>query len=419
MDSFRQWIIPAALMAMGVLAGCSDNDPSRPNDDRDALVVVEFNNYSGFGQTREGYVFASDQDGRVLDCRHWDSTSRVTLRNSEVHPEYVALSLFEKLGNNVSLTTKNSVAVGTTQTYPAIPRPEKSGTARIELLHRPEVSRFMVSGSYITWMGDLTPPPSIFMDINGETTDIYAMMVPVVGRPLGGWVRRVRAGDVATIDFDSIVEVSPLGAFGIKLPSGAHTSYCAVWAEVNFGDGPHRLMFDRTGVTGAGSDSLTLYLPFLDPSALSFEIDQTYPGSTYRSYQQRIEGHFPGVVENLVGDILVESASPDSVAVSASFGWDRYQIYWAQDAGLHASWQLTGPALSLEWGLPEIPGDVSALFPDIQREDFTATSVELYQDSPDGTVRSQRVWLSPSLDVAGIEWLGDRPGEYDGRWGER
>jgi len=55
------------LLVLGLIGSCADDDPISPVLDPDILMTVEFDNYvsSWDGGPREGFVFASDEDGRA------------------------------------------------------------------------------------------------------------------------------------------------------------------------------------------------------------------------------------------------------------------------------------------------------------------------------------------------------------------
>ena len=379
------------LLVLGLMGACAGDDPTRPSEDVDILLTVEFNNYifPRDGSPREGFVFVSDQDGRVLDCAPWTSNSKVILKNAEVHPDKVVFTLFENHQSGPDFSTELAVPVGATRIFSTQQIPIHGCSTCISLQNRPDASRFLGAANRFTCLSQFGIPSSIDMPVVGDSTDMYFMAVPEVGTPVGGWLRGVRSGDRDTLDFESPEDFSPLNAIRINTPSGGIWKRCR--AITNIGTDPlgGTIMVDNISLNPANTDTLVLYLPPLDSSDMVFEFYQEFSGQYGTYFWQEVEGWVPESFSNLEGDLTLVAALPDSVVVETSFPWDRFSAWWTQDRENPGSWRIEGPVLTESQGLPEIPQEIATEVPTYQREGYLIRAFEVYQETSEGMTRSQ------------------------------
>jgi len=246
-----------------------------------------------------------------------------------------------------------------------------------------------MSANGFTYLGHVQPPRQVALDVIGDTTDLYAMVVPEVGPPVGGWLRGLRAGGRDTVDFDSARDVAPLKNITFQIPEGGGWVICNARTRVQNSLPSGKMMMDHVAIFDNVSDSLSLYLPTLDPTGVVLEFYQEFPGEPESFYWQEIHGQLPSEVTNLEGDLAVVSATPDSVVIAAAFAWDRFLTLWRQEKDYKVSWLVEGPRATEGQGLPSIPSEVAELIPGFAREGFTIRTLEVYQETSDGVVRSQ------------------------------
>jgi len=104
------------LSCAGVfLAGCHNNEDSEPIAPQTILTLQVDKDY---GQPGDRWIFASDENGEILDTQPYADGQTVTLK-SEKHPDKINVTLFsyfEYEGENkqTSFTTWGNVASGTT-----------------------------------------------------------------------------------------------------------------------------------------------------------------------------------------------------------------------------------------------------------------------------------------------------------------
>jgi len=213
--------------------------------------------------------------------------------------------------------------------------------------------------------------------------------VPEVGAPVGGWLHCLRSGDRDTLDFESLDDVSSLNAVRILTPSGGTRKTC--WASTNKDTNPlgRSLSLDRISFSSSIPDTMVLHLPLLDPSDLALSFYQEFSGNYGTYYWQEIKGRVPESFSNLEGDLTLVTTLPDSVVVETSFLWDRFTAQWVQDRENSGRWNIKGPVLTEDRGLPEIPQEIVAVVPTYLRENYLLRVFEVYQETSEGWTRTQ------------------------------
>lgn len=402
------------IMCLFLFLACSEEDPVTPNQEAEALLVVEFENFHYWGEPREGYVFVSDKDGSLLDCAPFAGDSRVVLRNEERQPEYVSMTLFYNTLYYPQLITEFSLPTGSTVTIPNQSRPVPTGAVRVQYRNGSGFNNLHVStiGLIVSYFSYI--PVGDMYSVQGETMDMYVQAVPDSGTPIGGWLYDVRAGDIDTLDFESPEDFSPLNAHRIGIPQGATLTSCGIYSTTTVDQFQEHLMLDYASIDSESDDTVIAYLPTTDLSNVRTILTQTYDGSPSTIYQTSIQGPLPESISIWDGELEIVSAQVDSLVIQADFSWSQFRSAWRQDKEGYPRWRVNGPSSSEDWGLPEYPEELVEELSDYPRNDFQLTLIEVVADSAGETTYIMgKFFPSEEKSKEQMGYIGGLPQDFE------
>lgn len=370
-------------------SACSDDDPTSPGPVSDILLTIHFNEYNRHGFADEGIVFASDPSGNLLDVATWTPTSTVVLKNSDIHPEKISFTLFQHSDSNLSLTTQLGLQAGSVKTFSGLDIPALSGSADISFSNAPDCWQYRMAWNLHSVHGWDLFPSQRRINIRGEATDFFVRVDPVDADPVGGWLRDVRPGDTGTLDFEKPGEMAPLQANVARIPSDGDFVLCVLRGILETDPTGTPLPLDALLLEDTIPETITLYQPEFDPSNLISMYYQENEGFPETFYWQESTGPVPASFTNLEGELSITSTSPDSLVFSTSFPWDRLSAGWFQKKELTSSWRFEGPAPIQTFLLPQLPEEITDLYPEFLRGEYSLHYLEVYQTTTKNLVRSQ------------------------------
>ena len=328
-------------------------------------------------------------EGNVLDVATWSSTSTVVLKYSGIHPETISFTIAQNGGLGLGLITSLGVPAGSVKTLAGNPKPPLAGSAEVTFLNAPEISRYRMAYNFFSETGGNPLTPSQGIKIYGGSTDFFVRIDPVDAPPLGGWRHNLQPGDSDTLDFGKPGDVAPLTAASVQIPPGGDRIICSLGGTVETSSRRAFLTFSNQTFTGNIPGSVTIYVPEFDSSNLVTIFYQYINGTPESFYHQESTGPVPASFTNLEGDLSVTSTSPDSLSFTTTFSWDRLLTAWSLQKGIYGSWWVDGPAPIQTFALPQLPEELTELFPNDPRKGFTLFFLEVYQDTTEDLVRSQ------------------------------
>jgi|GEM_PF-5252232 len=381
-------LIPV-LLATALLAGCSDDSPTRPPADPDILLTLELNAFFMEAFADQGTVFASDPQGNVLDVATWDGPATIVLKNSVDHPDTISFTFVQSNDWELALATEVGVPAGTFWTYSGTLLPPHSGSAEIEFTNVPPHEGFMISSNWAASTGPGQLPPRKTIEIFGESTDCFVRVDPLDAPPVGGWLRGVRPAMARTLDFNARGAVAPLTATQVQLPAGGDHFLYIVYGSATADSFRYTINLDGKTIEGPTPRSITVYTPEYHPYSLHTMFYHYSDGNPGTYYSQGTVGPVPGEFVPMEGDLTVTSTSPDSLMFTTTSNWDRFAVSWSQQQGLYGHWYVEGRAPVREFALPKLPAELVAQYPDYPVQGFALNSVEIFRDGEGGMVMSQ------------------------------
>lgn len=397
----RYWFTGLVLVSFMLLfQACSDDDPLSPANDDDVLLIVEFENYTSLNEPRTGLVFVSDENGHLLDMAPFSSDSRVVLRSEEPKPDYVSMTLFDLPPLFPRLTTEFAIPVGSTMGVPERPKPKTTGSVTLQFRHESQFSSLSVSAlnSVHIYSGHVPYRESYY--VSGETMDMYMKAVPETGVPIGAWLHDVRAGDRDTMDLESPIDFFPLNSHRIGVPQGSARTSCNIYQKVEMDQYSGQLALDFAAMDPESGDAVIAYLPTMDHSDFSIQLNQWYDGSPETTYRTMIQGSLPESISIWDGALEVVSSQADSIVIEADFSWSQFNSRWRQDKEGSPYWFVKGPFSSEGWGLPELPEEVAEAIPEYPRNGFLLSYLEVQAEA----VGEVSYYMGKSFSIGGKNW---------------
>ena len=382
-------LVPALILAVFLIAACSDNDPTAPAEEPGTLLTLNLGEYFLEAFATEGIVFASDQQGHLLDLATWSGPATIVLKNSTNSPDTISFTFVQSNAWELVFATELGVPRGTVRDFPGQLRTTETGEADITFLNPPDCERYLIADNWgtVSGPGPLESPRTIH--IYGDSTDCFVRVDQQGLAPVGGWLRGLKSGSSDTLDFDRPGSVSPLAGTTVQIPPGGERLSCNLYGNVVSGSSRSIISFEWLSFDGNVPESVVLYQPPFSPADLGTAFYLATGGSPTAFYTQESTGPIPPLFTKMAGDLTVVSASPDSLAFTTTSDWDRSVISWYQQGGLYATWYCEGPSSVQAFALPDIPDYVSNLYPDFPRAGFTLNHLEIIQDTAGGMTRSQ------------------------------
>lgn len=382
------------LLAAGLLlsaGGCGNDNPVSPGGDADLLMTIDFVEPSVEGWTgpRNGYVFASDASGAVLDVQRWEIPQKVELRSRGPRPATMTLTLVRDLGNRVAFDTETLVATGTTRQIPESVW-EAPRYVPVEFENAPETSRYVVMTPHHGTIAATGLPDVLRVPVREEGSPGYFLAVAADGTGYAHWIPELR--DTLSLDFAGTTDFEPVEGVDIAIPARARSASCALLGWPFEGAESTLRVLDYVWYADTPEslpDHVTVYPPPFDVADLRTRIQTSLVGTPGTWYWLEMPGAPPATIPYLEGDMSVLSARPDSLVVTADFAWDRLACFWRQGTDMDASWTFSAVESGGAAALPEIPAEILADFPSLVPADFRLIWWTLYQDMPDGGVTAQ------------------------------
>ncbi len=402
------FLVLFSILTVLSFSACSDDNPATPEPASDILLTIEFDERDGYIDADDGFVFASDSAGNVLDVATWSGTTTVVLKNSAVHPDTISFTILQHSAQNIFLVTRMGVPAGSVETFSGLDRLPQTGNAKIVFRNVPECWQFRMAYNFYTVLGWDQFPLEVGININGPSTDFFVRVDPLEVAPVGGWLRDIRPGATDTLDFKRAGDTAPLKASVVQIPTGGDWVLCIVSGIFETDPTRTPLRLAEQSIRDTIPESMTLYTPEIDPSNQISMFYQVTEGSPETFFWQESTGPVPASFTNLEGDISVKSTPSDSLAFTTTCHWDRLIAAWykIESENVNSSWWVEGPAPIQTFVLPHLPAEVTDRFPEHTREDFGLRFLELYQTTTENLVRSQGKAF-PLADGANAEFQKD------------
>ncbi len=389
-------LVIVSLLTLAILTtACSDDDPVTPPPDSDILLTLHLGEYFLEAFSVEGIVFASDQDGNLLDMATWNGPTTVVLKNTTVHPDTISFTMVQYNDWELSLATELGVPAGTVKTFNGYRHSPMSGSADVAFINAPDCEAYTLASNWGALRGPGPPPASRTFDIFGDSTNIYVRIDPKDSGPLGGWLRSLRPGDTDTFDFDAPDVIAPLVGIPVQIPPGGNRLSFNFHGSVITESSRSIIGFDWQDYSDVIPESVMLYGPEFDTSNLTTWFYQWFNGSPDTYYHQKTAGPVPPAFTHLEGDLAITSTSPDNLAFTTTSDWDRFTASWTRAHELYGHWWVEGPSTVQTFALPQIPEYLADLFPNYPVEGFELRNLEIIQDVSENMVRGQGKYYGP------------------------
>lgn len=350
-----------------------------------ALFTAHFTNDWLCPDCGEGIIFISDTDGNVLGVESWTGNATVEFLPSAGMtnlPEKISVTTIKNYSFGVNLTTYLNIPVGSSWTWkkygPDYSNP--AGNVDFEFQNIPEHEGYVLSSLWASHSSSsLTLNSSYSYTFFESPMDFYLKLNTTEG-PKYKWINDVTGGNYP-VDF-SIMSDTESKTIDLQ------------------GSTPHYRKY-LYGYTTPGSHNTGRYkLDYVhgDESAYT-SISVNYPPSIFSDFRtsiyfydnygineywyQSIYGEIPDSFTKIDADFNFMSASPDNFQISTTnSSFDLIRSKWRiYSSDSYNSWYIYGAGDLTQYSLPILPDIISQNFPDVNRESFELSFVDLIDHS--------------------------------------